>query len=350
VILGLALGALGCATAPPPPPPRPTPRPAALAPVEGVARAEGVLRTIPLRDGRTLTLRADGAFTRGRGEVTDARLTVRDPEGCALRPWGERGIALCPAEGPVGSFFGADSPWLGQFRGALSAVIPGRDGRTLTRDGSCEARADHDAARESVVCTWDEPRGWRAWTVDRPDAHVLDVFDQRALLRWTERTELPGVPAIAHEVVGLYDIDRGRWLPLTPEDPTARWACAGFDDDGRVRGIVHTGTAAAPRAWRMLGGDASEGAPRLQARPLPFAAEDFGALDDLRMVLVRGAEAVAMRDPERAAPVRSTEALENPRRVHATRCGERVVCGGERCVVDGRVTVSLPAPRDPLAP
>lgn len=345
----LSLCAVACATTPPPPPP---PRPARpVVPLDADALPEGALAEVPLRDGRTLTLRASGALERRRGDAVDARLEVPDPAGCALRPWGDRGLALCPEGAPArGTLFGPDSPWLAALRGPMAAVIPGSDGRSLTRNGPCEAGGEYDLSRESVACTWREGAGWRAWTVDRPDARVLDVFDQRALVRWVDRVELPERPPITHEVVGLYDIARARWIPLSPADPTARWVCAGFDGEGRVRALVHTGTPAAPRAWRLSSADAREETPRLQARPLPFAAEDFGALDDLRMVLVRGAEVVAMREAERAVPVRGGPAREAPPRREATRCGERVVCGADRCTVDGRVSVSLPAARDPLAP
>lgn len=343
------LAALACASTPPTP--RATPRAIPLAPIEATAVPEGVLREVPLADGRALTLRADGALTRGRGDRIDARTTVTDPGACVLRPWGDRGVALCPSgDAATGSPFDAASPFLAQLRGALSTLIPGRDGRSLTRDGSCDPSVDHDATRESAACTWSEGRGWRGWTVDRPGARVLDVHGQRALVRWAERVELPERPPITHEVVGLYDIDQARWIPLSPPDPTARWVCAGFDPDGRVRAIVHTGTAAAPRAWRLQGGDARDEVSRLQARPLPFAAEDLAGLDDLRMVLVRGTEVVAMRDAERAIPVRVPEPLAAPPRRGATRCGDRVVCGGERCTVDGRVSVPLPSARDPLSP
>lgn len=345
----VSLCALACASTPVIP--RATSRPPTpVAPIDAAAPPEGVLVEVPLRDGRALTLRASGALERRRGDEADARLSVPDPAGCALRAWGDRGLALCPAgDAAAGTLFGPESPWLAVLRGSMSSVIPGSDGRTLTRNGPCDRGAEHDASRESLACTWREGQGWRAWTVDRAGARVLDVYDHHALVRWVERVELPERPPITHEVVGLYDVARAQWLPLSAPDPTARWVCAGFDADGRVRALVHTGTTTAPQAWRLLGGGARE-STRLQARPLPFAAEDFGALDDLRMVLVRGGDIAATRDAQRVIPVRSAVTLDPPVRREATRCGDRVVCGADRCTVDGRVIVSLPASRDPLAP
>jgi hypothetical protein len=111
-----------------------------------------------------------------------------------------------------------------------------------------------------------------------------------------------------------------------------------------VRGIVHTGTAVAPRAWRVLGDETGGAGPRLQARPLPFAAEDFAEIDETRAVLVRGSEAVLMRDANHVAPVRGDGALTPRPWRHATRCGERVRCEGLRCVIDGIWPISVPAP------
>jgi len=339
---------LGCATRPPPPPP-PPPRPAPIEPLRAEALPEGVIRTMPLHGGRTLSLRADGALTRTTAGVEDARVTVADPARCALHAWGERGFAACEGEGES-VMFAPTAPALGVLRGDMARVIAGRDGRTLARAGACDANRGIEARTESAACRWVEGVGWRTWTVDRPQAQLLDIYGQRALLRWTERTELPERPAVAHEVVGLYDIDGGHWVPLTASEPTARWICAGFDDEGWVRGIVHTGTTTAPRAWRVLGDETGGAGPRLQARPLPFAAEDFAEIDETRAVFVRGDEAVLMRDATHVAPVRGEGALTARPWRHATRCGERVACDGLRCVIDGIWQISVPAPRDPLAP
>lgn len=320
-----------------------------MEPLRAEALPGGVIRMIPLRGGRTLSLRADGALVRATGEAEDARVTVTAPERCALQAWGERGFAACEGDGES-VMFAPTAPALGVLRGDMARVIAARDGRTLARAGACDANRTIEARTESAACRWGEGVGWRTWTVDRPQAQLVDIYGQRALLRWTERTELPERPAVTHEVVGLYDIDRGHWVPLTASDPTARWICAGFDDEGWVRGIVHTGTATAPRAWRVLGDETGGAGPRLQARPLPFAAEDFAEIDETRAVFVRGDEAVFMRDATHLAPVRGEGALPARPWRHATRCGERVVCDGLRCVIDGIWPISVPAPRDPLAP
>lgn len=339
---------MGCATRPAPLPPPPRPRPPPVTPLAASAPPEGVLRQIPLRGGRTLTLRADGALVRHREGETEQRLAVEAPAGCALQPWGERGFVTCEGDG-ASVLFPDSAPSLAVLRGALSRVRGGRDGRTLFRDGPCEADRVVDATRESAGCRWSEGAGWRTWTVDQPRAQLLDVYGQRALLRWAERTELPERPPITHEVVGLYDIDSGRWIPLTTSDPTARWVCAGFGDDGAVRAILHTGTEASPQAWRAVGDEGRGGPPRLQARPLPFAAEDFAELDEQRMVLVRDGDAVFLRDERHAVPVRGEGSLSRRTRRGATRCGERVRCEGLRCVIDGIWELTLPPPRDPLA-
>lgn len=339
---------VGCASRPPPAPVTRRP-PVVIEPLRATPRAEGVLRAIPLADGATLTLRASGALSLTRGGSVESTVEVENPARCELSAWGNRGFARCEGEGRE-AFFAGEGAALGVFRGAMAQVIGGRDGRALARAGVCEPDRRVDEAHESAGCRWSAQVGWRTWTMDRPRAQLIDVYGQRALVRWTERTELPERPALAHEVVGLYDIDRGVWIPLTASEPTARWICAGFGDDGRVRALMHTGTIAAPRALRVIGEESVADVIRLQTRPLPFAAEDFAEVDELRMVLVRGDEAVLMRDATHVVPIRGEAPLRaNPWR-HATRCGERVRCEGARCAIDGSWELSLPPPRDPLAP
>lgn len=340
--------AVGCASRPPP---VPVARPAPVvqtAPITASPRRAGVLQVVPLANGGTLTLTAEGALTRELEGAAVATLQVERPEGCALHPWGRRGFATCEGEGRE-EFFPGEASALGVFRGAMARVVGSRDGRTLARSGACEEDRRLDIARESAGCRWNQGAGWRTWLMDRPRAQLLDVHGQRALMRWTERTELPERPAITHEVVGLYDIDRGRWIPLTADDPTARWICAAFGDDGKVHAVMHTGTEAAPRALRVIGEESSADVIRLQNRPLPFAAEDYAEVDEVRAVMVRRGEAVLMRDASHLVPIRGEGSLDATPWRHATRCGTRVRCEGSRCVIDGTWELSLPPPRDPLA-
>lgn len=327
-----------------------------VGPMPRVAPLGEPLEARPLPDGaRAAVPLAGGGWARWEA---DGRVRIHDPEdgpgesrpmpegaGCSLLAWGTRCILRCdrdPGSGG-GDIFPEATPRLGALRATPEGFFPGREGRTLTRVGPCRPRpVDLGPSMDVVACTLSPDRPWREWTAPG-EGRVVDVYDGLAAVALRTRMTVPGRARAVSWDVRVYDIDHGRFLPTVLSEPTARWIRVGFALDGRLVGVVHTGTPQRPQGWFVLG--TAGGALRMV--PLPVAADDVGVLEDERAVFTAGSQAVVTADGalfrpvsglgQDAAPPQGSE--DGPRRA-----GERARCAGDVCVLDGRHTLRIPRP------
>lgn len=329
----------------------PMPRVAPMGdPVEARPLPDGARAAVPLAGGAWARWEADGQVRIHDADGTPGTSLEARPipdAGCALLPWGARCVVRCdrdPGLSPGGDLFTPATPRVGLLRAPAADLLPGREGRTLTRVGPCRPRAvDLGPSLDVVACTLSPDRPWREWTAPG-EGRVVDVYDGLALVALRTSMTVPGRARAVSWSVRVYDIDHGQYLPTVLGEPTARWVRAGFAADGRVVGVVHTGTVQRPQGWYAVG---SAGAS-LRMIPLPVAADDVGALDDERAVFTAGPSAVVTADGALFRPVQglspegATGAInleEGPRRA-----GERVRCAGDACAVDGAFVLRVPRP------
>lgn len=293
--------------------------PVLMGPVDALAAPPDALAWAPLSDGSRATLHADGALTLDLADRPLARVTVLHPAQCALAPWGARAIAFCADEGVEPSALGASSPRLMVLHGDASQWVASRDGRTLTRRGACDP-ADADAS-VMIACSLEPDGRWREWRTDAPGA-LLDRHGAYALVTRCARD--------APCAVSLFEIDLARWRPVLLPDPAARWVRAGFDADGRVVGIVHTGAREAI-GWFVSGSPEAS----LRALRLPAAVDDGATDGPDRAVFLRGDEAWFTDDGGLSLrPLRGwREVAAAPSGAAPQRMGGRVACSAARCAV-----------------
>lgn len=322
-----------CAARPRGLPPSSAPRfdvetPVLMGPVEAVAAPADVLAWAPLSDGARVALHADGALTLDLDGRSVARATVRHPERCALAPWGARAVAFCADDGVEAATLGASIPRLVVLRADASQWVPARDGRTLTRRGACDP-SDADAS-VMVACSLEADGRWREWRTDAPGA-LLDRHGAYALVTRCARD--------APCAVSLFEIDLARWRPVLLSDPAARWVRAGFDADGRVVGIVHTGAREAV-GWFVRGAPEAS----LRALRLPEPADDCATDGRDGAVFLRGAAAWVTDDGGLSLrPLRGWRDGEaSPRGAAPGPVGMRAVCSAGACAIARSFEVRLP--------
>lgn len=302
--------------------------PVLMAPVDALAAAADVLAWAPLSDGARATLRADGTLTLDLDDHPVARVTVQRPDRCALAPWGARAVAFCADDGVEASTLGASIPRLVVLRADAAQWVASRDGRTLTRRGACDP-ADADAS-VMVACSLEPDGRWRAWRTDAPGA-LLDRHGAYALVMRCAR----GAPCD----LWLFDIDLARWRSVLLPDPAARWVRAGFDADGRLVGVVHTGARDAV-GWFVRGSPEAS----LRALRLPAPVDDCATDGPDRAVFLRGGEAWVTDDGGLSLrPLRGWRDREAaPRGAAPERVGTRAACSAGVCAIARTFEARLP--------
>ncbi len=296
--------------------------PVLMGPVEASLTPD-VERWAPLADGSTVTLSNTGVTLIAPDGSVTARHALRDPTRCAPRAWGPRALVFCPDEGDDPMQLPSPAPRVVVLRSAPGRWIASRDGLSLTREGPCD---DGPAADVLTACSFEDGR-WQEWRTDSPGA-LLDRYGALALATRCAR----GSPC----EVSLYDIDLARWRPVLLPDATARWVRGGFDRDGALVGVVHTGARDAV-GWFVRG---APGAAMSVLR-LPAPVDD-AATDGRDVALfLRGDEAWITDD--RGVSLRPVRGCARGAAANASasslRMSRGAACEGARCAIDARCAV-----------
>lgn len=294
---------------------------ALAAPIDAVTLPDA-LAWAPLADGHRVTVTADGArITDVRGAVTEAH-PLRDASRCVPRAWRDRAVIFCRDEGLDARSLPSPLPRLVVLRGDAEGWIASRDGLSLTREGPCDAETPADATL--TACSFEDGR-WREWRTDAAGA-LLDRYGSLALV-----TRCVGDAPCD---VWLYDIDLARWHPTRLPDATSRWTRVGFDPDGRLAGVAHSG-ARDGVPWFVVGPPGAS----LRALRLPEDVDDVAVGARGVAVFLRGESAwFTDGDGRTLRPVRGC-ALHPTAPVALRRAGHSVACEAGECAIDARCGV-----------
>lgn len=298
--------------------------PVLMGPIE-TAPATDARAWAPLADGSRVVITDDGAALVAPDGSVSARRPLREPARCTPRAWGARGLVFCPDEGDDPASIPSPAPRMAVLRGDPDVFLPSRDGLALTREGPCDGDAPATGA-VLTACSYEDGQ-WREWRTDAPGA-LLDRYGSLALATRCVR----GAPC----EVGLYDIDLARWRPVLLPDATARWVRGGFDTDGALVGIVHTGAREAV-GWAVRGAPGAA----MRALRLPAPVDDAATDGRDRAVFLRGAEAwitddggVSLRPVRGCVVSAATNASDT-----SLRMGRRAACEGALCAIATRCAV-----------
>lgn len=279
----------------------------------------------PLADGSRVVITDDGAALVAPDGTVSARRPLSAPSRCAPRAWGARGLVFCPDEGDDPGRLPSPAPRMAVLRGDPDAYVASRDGLTLSREGTCDAAAPPSGG-DLAVCSYEDGQ-WREWRTDTPGA-LLDRYGSLALATRCARG--------SQCEVSVYDIDLARWRAVLLPDATARWVRGGFDTDGSLVGVVHTGVRDAV-GWMVRGAPGAA----MRVLRLPAPVDDAATDGRDRAVFLRGADAWITDDGGLSLrPVRgcATSAAPNASAT-SLRMGRGAACEGALCAIAARCAV-----------
>ena len=322
--LALACALLGCAstsnTIPAAPRLRIDPNvPVLMGPVACAPSPTGTTWA-PLADGGRVTVSPEGASLVARDGSLSARRPLRDPSRCAPLAWHDRGVIFCADDGDAPETLAGEPPRLIVLRGDARDWVASRDGETLTREGPCSADAPSEASL--VACSFEEG-SWREWRTDARGS-LLDRYGSLALVTRC-RDALCDVT--------LFDIDLARWREAMLPDAAGRWVRAGFDVDGAIVGVMHTGTSDAV-GWFVRG---LPGASMRSFR-LPAAVDDAATDGRDRGLFLRAGESWLTDDGGISLRPVTGGSRESPAQT-SLRMGRGAVCEGGDCAIAQRCGV-----------
>ncbi len=293
--------------------------PVLMGPVACEAAPDGTAWA-PLANGGRVTVSPEGASLVASNGTVSARRPLRDPSRCTALAWRDRGVVFCADEGDAPETLAGAPPRLLVLRGDAREWVASRDGETLTREGACFAEAPVEGVLSA--CSF-EDGAWREWRTDARGA-LLDRYGSLALVTRCGEVACD---------VALFDIDLARWHQALLPDAAGRWVRAGFDSDGSLVGVMHTGSREA-LGWFVTG--RPDGAMR--ALRLPAAVDEAATDGRDRALFLRGGESWFTDDgglslrPLTGVPSASPGGA-------PLRPGRGVVCEGATCVIAHRCAV-----------